>query len=107
MEYFYIPQYYSHLRLGRSAVLIHKHDVTNEASAYYAGANVDRIPHDYQIVTKGIRDRRKSLCIKKTDSHLKRLLLKAGFLQCGTKTKLVQTSLEEVLQKKRINYEKN
>lgn len=50
VEYFYIPQYFSHLNLHKKAVFIHPHDLTSEEQATKNGADKNRIPKDYDKV---------------------------------------------------------
>ena len=52
VEYFYIPQYYSHLRLNKKAVIIHPHDLTSEEEAERMGADRNRIPKGYGRITR-------------------------------------------------------
>lgn len=58
VEYLYIPQYFSHLNLGRSAVIVHDSDITTEEDAHKKGAAENRIPHDYNLERR-VRDQRK------------------------------------------------
>lgn len=58
VEYLYIPQYFSHLKLEKSAVIIHDCDITSEEDAHKKGAALDRIPHDYNLQRR-VRDQKK------------------------------------------------
>ena len=62
VEYFYIPQYYSHLRLGKKAVIVHPHDLTSEEEANRNGSDVSRIPKGYHRITNKLK--RKSIQTK-------------------------------------------
>ena len=57
VEYLYIPQYFSHLRLGKKAVIIHDSDLTTEDDAFKKGAAKNRIPTDYRLQHR-VRDRK-------------------------------------------------
>ena len=57
VEYLYIPQYFSHLNLRKTAVVMHDSDITTEEDAHKKGAAKNRIPHDYNLQRK-VRDRK-------------------------------------------------
>lgn len=57
IEYFYIPQYFSHLKLGKDAVIVHPDDITPEEEAHKKGADINRIPKKYTL-QRSVRDRR-------------------------------------------------
>ena len=55
-EYFYIPQYFSHLKLGKKAIIVHDQDITSEYDAYTKGASLHRIPQGY-TVNRSVRNK--------------------------------------------------
>lgn len=60
VEYLYIPQYFSHLNLDRTAVIVHDSDITSEEDATRKGAAKNRIPSDYNLQRK-VRDQKNKL----------------------------------------------
>ena len=79
-EYFYIPQYFSHLGLGKQAVIVHDQDITTEYDAYTKGASLHRIPKGY-TVNRSVRNKTSyNLSHNATTINHERRLKKHGFM---------------------------
>jgi hypothetical protein len=81
VEYLYIPQYFSHLKLENKAVIIHDSDLTTEEDAHKKGASKNRIPKDYNLQHK-VRDQKHKMMYAPTSPHeqgLMKRMKKYGF----------------------------
>lgn len=58
VEYFYIPEFYKHLKL-KNIVISHPCKITEEEKATEMGSHKDRIPPDYEKVRKAIKHHKK------------------------------------------------
>ena len=76
VEYFYIPQYFSHLKLD--SVICHPEDLTSERDAVMKSSTINRIPTDYKVQFS-VRNQIKYRMLPHQDKRLNRRLIAHGF----------------------------